>query len=87
MWFCLERLIDNTIDYVKNGSIDVILSKLNSFHPNIQFTYEEEEKKNKLPSLDVLVIRNGNFIETEVYGKHQITTFITTLYINKTPGI
>ena len=26
-------------------------------------------KENKLPILDVLLIRNGNFIETEVYGK------------------
>ena len=63
-----ERFVDDKIGYVKNGSIDIILSKLNSFHPNIQFIYEIEEK-NKLPFLDVLLIRNGNFIETKVYRK------------------
>ena len=38
------RFVDDTIGYVKNGSIDIILSKLNSFHPNIQFTYEIEKE-------------------------------------------
>ena len=33
-----KRFVDNTIGYVKNGSIDTILLKLNSFHSNIQFT-------------------------------------------------
>ena len=63
-----KRFVDYTIGYVKNGSIDIILSKLNSFHPNLQFTYEVEEE-NKLSFLDVLLIRNGNFIETKVYQK------------------
>ena len=47
-----KRFVDDTIGYVKNGSIDTILSKRNSFHPNIQFNYEKEEE-NKLPFLDV----------------------------------
>ena len=63
-----KSFVDDTIGYVKNGSIDIILSKLNSFHPNIQFTYEIE-KENKLPFSDVLLIRNGNFVKTEVYRK------------------
>ena len=61
-----KRFVDDTIGYVKNGSIDIILSKLNSFHPKIQFTYETGEE-NKLPFLDVLLIRNRNFIETKFY--------------------
>ena len=63
-----KRFVDETIGYVKNVSIDIVLLKLNSFHPNIQFTYEVEEE-NKLPFLDVQLIRNGNFIETEVNRK------------------
>ena len=63
-----KSFVDETVGYVKNGSIDIILSKLNSFHPNIQFTYKVEEE-NKLPFLDVLLIRNGNFIGTKVYPK------------------
>ena len=61
-----KRFVDNTIGYVKNGSIDIILLKLNSFHPNIQFTYEIE-KENKLSFFDILLIRNESFIETKVY--------------------
>ena len=61
-----KRFVDDMTGYVKNGSIDIILSKLNSFHPKIQFTYKIEEE-NKLPFLDVLLIRNGNFIETKFY--------------------
>ena len=61
-----KRFVDDTIGYVKNVSIDIILLKLNSFHPNIQFTYEIE-KENKLSFFDILLIRNENFIETKVY--------------------
>ena len=62
------QFVDDTIGYVNNNSIDIILSKLNSFHPNIQFTYDVEEE-NKPSFLDVLLIRNGIFIETEVFRK------------------
>ena len=68
MVFNWKRFVDDTIGYVKNGSVDIILSKLNSFHPNIQFTYEIQEE-NKLPFLDVLLIRNGSFIEAKVYRR------------------
>ena len=64
-----RRFVDDMIGCVKNGSIDMILSTLNSFHPSIQFIYEIEEEENKLQFLDVLLIRNGNFIETKVYRK------------------
>ena len=53
---------------MKNISIDIILSKLNSFYPNIQFTYDVQEE-NKLPFLDALLIRNLNIIETKGYLK------------------
>ena len=51
-----KRFVEDTIGYFKNGRID-ILSKLISFHPNIQFTYKIQ-KENKLPFLVVLLIRN-----------------------------
>ena len=41
-----KMFVDDTTVSVKNGRIDIILSKLNNFHPNIQFTYKIEEKKN-----------------------------------------
>ena len=53
-----KKLVDDTIGYINNGSIDIILSKLNSFYPNIQFTYDVEKEKKSF--LDVLLIRNRN---------------------------
>ena len=35
-----KRYLDDTITFVKAGTVDHILSMLNNFHPNIQFTYE-----------------------------------------------
>ena len=63
-----KRFVHDTIGYVKNGNIDIILSKFISFHRDIQFTYEVEEE-NKLSFLDVLLIRNENLIETKDYQK------------------
>ena len=42
-----------------------VLDKLNTYHPNIQFTYEIE-KLNKIPFLDVLVskMEDGRLITT-----------------------
>ena len=39
----MERYIDDKILIIKIGSIDCLLSILNSFGPNIQFTYELEQ--------------------------------------------
>ena len=48
-----RRYIDDTTPYVKIGSIKHISFLLNSFHENIQFTFESENK-GTLPFLDVL---------------------------------
>jgi len=44
------------------------VSILNSFHGNIQFTYEVEQD-GKIPFLDVNVINNNGLVETTVYRK------------------
>ena len=36
-----RRYVDDTFAYVKNPSIDYVLTTLNSFQPNIGFTYEK----------------------------------------------
>ena len=63
-----RRYVDDTFVYVKNGSIEYVLLVLESFHPNIKFTYEKEVN-NTLPFLDVLFIRNSDHIHTTVYRK------------------
>ena len=39
-----RRFVDDTFAYVRNESIDYVLTTLNLFHPNISFTYEKENK-------------------------------------------
>ena len=38
-----RRYVDDTICFVKTGSIEYILSVINNFHEKIQFTYEFEK--------------------------------------------
>ena len=64
----MKRYVDDTICFVKIGTINYITTILNNFDPNITFTYEVE-KDCKLPFLDVLLIKKGNNIVTTVYRK------------------
>ena len=63
-----KRCVDDTISYIKEESIEHVLSKLNGYHDNIELTYEIEND-GKLPFLDVLVIRKDYEVETTVYCK------------------
>ena len=63
-----RKYVDNTISYVKTGSIKHLLCVLNSFDENIQFKFESESK-GTLPFLDVLLCRNGRKLTTTVYRK------------------
>ena len=63
-----RRFVDGTFAYVKNKSVDYVITTLNSFHPNISFTYEKENNS-QLSFLDVLLIRNGTHLDTTVYRK------------------
>ena len=60
--------VDDTFVFIKKGCVEHVLARLKSFHKNFQFTYELENQ-NKLPFLDVLLIRKGNKIETTVCRK------------------
>ena len=70
-----KRYADDTLTIVKKGSINHVLPQLNSFHPNIQFTFEIESSR-RIPFLDTLIIRKKSKIETTVYKKAQIQAFI-----------
>ena len=64
--FSLEKYVDDTFLFIKKGCVEHVLACLHSFHKNIQFTYELENQ-NKLPFLDVWLIRRGTKIETTGY--------------------
>ena len=63
-----KRYVDDTTSIIKETSISHVLTVLNSFHQNIEFTYEMEEN-GKITFLDVLIIRNNNTLKTTVYRK------------------
>ena len=63
-----KRYVNYTICFIKVGSVNYILSVLNSFDVNIEFTYELEHE-GKLPFLDVLLCRKGKNFYTTIYGK------------------
>lgn len=63
-----KRYIDGTIAFVKTDAIKYVLSSLYSYHGNIQFTMETEQK-NQIPFVDDFLIRNVKRISTTVYHK------------------
>ena len=65
---CWKHYVDDTICFIKNGSVERVLSTLNNSHISIKFTYETENG-NKLSFLDVQLIRTGDNIESCVFRK------------------
>ena len=63
-----KRYVDDTITFIKIGSAKYLISILNSFHPNIEFTYETEVNS-KLAFLDVLLLRESQNIIITVYRR------------------
>ena len=63
-----RRYVDDTITFVKIGSVEYLLSVFNNFHPKIKSTYRMEVKS-KLAFLDILLHRDGHDIITTVYRK------------------
>ena len=63
-----KRYVDNTIAVIKLSSIEHVLSILNSFHQNIEFTYELEQN-GKINFLDVTLIRTNDTLQITIYRK------------------
>ena len=58
-----KRYVDYALTIVKKGPSYHVLSQLNSFYPNIQFTFEREPRGG-IPFLGILVIWKKSSIET-----------------------
>ena len=52
------RYMDDILRSIKRAEVQQKLREINSYHPSLQFTIEEEED-GMLPVLDMLIIRNG----------------------------
>ena len=75
LWY---RYVDDTFTFIKRGSVEAVLEKLNEFHQSIKFTFEKEND-GTIAFLDVKVIRkiNGCF-ETDIHRKPTDTN----VYVN-----
>ena len=56
-----KRHVDYTLTIVKEGSINHMLQRLDSFHPNIQFT-SEMESSGRNHFHDIFIISNKSTI-------------------------
>ena len=66
---CYERFVDDTFSIIKRSLLDAFFNYMNSLHPKIQFTIEEESN-GTLPFLDTLLKRNiDGTISVQVYRK------------------
>lgn len=64
-----RRFVDDTFAVIRRGSLPKLLEEMNSFDPNIQFTFEEESNY-EMNFLDVTVIRQPNgSLKKKVYRK------------------
>lgn len=66
------RYVDDIFAVIGKNQLRRILKLLNSHTTSIKFTHEEE-KDNKIPFLDVWVIRNGDRVEFDIYRKTSTT--------------
>ena len=73
----LKQYVDDTICFVKIGTINYITEILILWIPTLNFTYEVE-KDCKLPFSDALLIKKGNNIITTIC--HKATT--NDIYLN-----
>ena len=63
-----KRYVIGTIAGIKLWSIEHVLSILNSFHQDIEVTYELEQNGN-INFLDVMLIRTNDTLQTTIYRK------------------
>ncbi|XP_075157638.1 uncharacterized protein LOC142230905 [Haematobia irritans] len=64
----LVKYVDDIFAIIKKPHLETILKLLNSYHNKIKFTVEIEED-NRLPYLDMTIIRDNNKIITDWYTK------------------
>uniref|UniRef100_A0A8D9BPX0 Reverse transcriptase domain-containing protein n=1 Tax=Cacopsylla melanoneura TaxID=428564 RepID=A0A8D9BPX0_9HEMI len=77
------KYVDDTFLVVDETKIQYILDKFNSYHPNLQFTLEEEQNLS-LPFLDITVIRNSDgSIVTCHYNKPTHSGRLLNFYSNQ----
>ena len=63
---CQKLYVDKTIWFIKNDSIDYVISVLNSFQTSIRFTYETKNNIS-FSFLEIELLRICENIETKIF--------------------
>ena len=65
----MPRYTDDILRSIKSAEVQQKLSEINSYHPSLKFTIEEENEDRSLPFLDMLLIRLGTLLASTWYNK------------------
>ena len=68
--------MDDILRSIKRAEVQQKLSEINSYHPSLKFTIEEENEDHSLPFLDMLLIRLGTLLASTWYNKPTDTGLI-----------
>ena len=71
-----SRYMDDTIRDIKRSKKAEKLAELNSLHPSLQFTMEEEDENNQLAMLDMKLSNNDGQLSSTWYNKPTDTGLI-----------
>ena len=70
------RYMDDILRSIKRAEVQQKLAEINSYHPSLKFTIEEENEDHSLPFLDMLLIRLGTLLASTWYNKPTDTGLI-----------
>lgn len=65
----IKIFVDDTLVAIPRGNQQLFLNALNSFHPQMNFTFEEEDEKQSINFLNLTVFRICNRLFTNWYRK------------------
>ncbi|XP_075162762.1 uncharacterized protein LOC142235391 [Haematobia irritans] len=77
----ITKYVDDLFAIVKETEIEKTLTTLNSYHNNIRFTMELEQQQ-KLPYLDLLIIRDKEKLTMDWYQKNTASGRIMNFFSN-----
>lgn len=72
--------VDDHLTSVPKEMPEIILNKLNSFHPKVQFTMELEKENSSIDFLDTTVVKKGDKLITKWYHKPIASNRILNYY-------
>ena len=82
-----SRYVDDTLVLIKPSDIKIVLDKFNSFHPQIQFTYELFIDNNDVHFLDIKILQRALQSTASQHTQNNTCTFQVLLRgAEKQPG-